>query len=66
MAIILAIRSSPDMAQMPTMTADLTPLDAQDVLVGTGQQTFNPRVVGSSPTGAYRVMSQDIADGRTQ
>ena len=40
LAIILAIRCNPDMAQMPAMTADRTPRDAQDVLVGTGQQTF--------------------------
>src|SRR5262245_6859434 len=38
--IILAIRCSPDMARMPTMTADLTPPDAQDVLVGAEQRTL--------------------------
>ncbi len=28
-------------------------------------ETFNPRVVGSSPTGLTGVMSQDIPDGGT-
>lgn len=36
LAITLAIRCSPDMTQMPTMTPDLTPGDAHDVPVGTG------------------------------
>jgi hypothetical protein len=40
LAIILTIRCGPEMARMPTMTAGLTPRHAQDVLVGTGHQTF--------------------------
>ena len=35
------------MARMPTMTADLTPLDAQEVLVGTDERTSDPQALRS-------------------
>jgi hypothetical protein len=36
---------------MTAMTADGSAWDAVDSPVGANQRTFNPRVVGSSPTG---------------